>query len=227
MRKPQDPAPEASHPWLAVDTQVLSKKLATALGLKGKKGVRISEVYPDSDAAAAGFLVGDILTQIDGTPIEASETHDSRVFDEMIRAYKVGSKAVFTVYRGTNKIEVTATLNAAPAPETDLKEIEDAVLEFKGRDVSYFDRVRHRWSKDQGGALVTYVERGGWAYMAGLSSGDLVLEVDGHAVATAGELDAQLKALHDKQAKHMAFLVRRGIHTRFIELEPKHRAESK
>lgn len=226
VRKPQDPASEAKHPWLAVDTQVLSKKLAAALGLKGKKGVRICEIYPDSDAAAAGFQVGDIVTQIDGNPIEASEPHDARVFEEMIRAYKVGSKAVFNVFRGTEKLEVTATLNAAPAPESELKELEDAVLEWKGRDVSYFDRIRHRWAKDQGGVLVTNVESGGWAYVAGLAAGDLVLELDGKAVANVSDLDARLKALHDQQARHLALLVRRGIHTRFIELEPRKRAES-
>jgi S1-C subfamily serine protease len=139
----------------------------------------------------------------------------------MIRGYKVGTKVVFTAYRGQEKLELTATLNAAPTPERELKELDDTVLEFKARDVSYFDRVRHRWAKDQGGAFVTQVESGGWSYVGGLAGGDLVLALDGHAVANVSELEALLKPLHEKHAKHLAFLVKRGIHSHFVEIEPK------
>src|SRR5262249_13833608 len=124
-KKPQDPTPEAKKPWLAVETQVLSKKLAAALGLKGKKGVRLVRVYEETAAAEAGFKVGDVITHIDGTVVEASEPHDSEVFQEMVRSYKVGTKAVFTVWRDGQKTEVTALLGEAPKPERELREHED------------------------------------------------------------------------------------------------------
>jgi serine protease Do len=221
VRKPQDPTRDARHPWLAVDTQVLSRKLAGSLGLKGKKGVRITQVFPDSNASEAGFQVGDIVTHIDGNAIEASEPHDAEVFAEMIRGYKLDSKAVFTVFRGTEKVEITASLTAAPTPEHEFKEFDDAFLEFKARDVSYFDRVRNKWTKDQGGAFVTYVESGGWASVGGLGKGDLVLAVDGHPVAQVSDLETLVKAAQEKHASHVAFLVKRGIHTHFLEIEPK------
>jgi serine protease Do len=220
VRPPQPPTPEAKKAWFPAQTQVLSRKLATALGLKGKKGVRISQVYPESAAEKAGFLVGDVLTHIDGQPIEASEPHDARVFGEMIRAYRIDQKAAFTVWREGRKLEVECVLGEAPKPERELAVHEDTSLEFSARDVSYFDRVERRWAMDQRGALVTQVEAGGWAAVGGLRSGDLVLAVDGRPVEGAEALGALLKPLAARRVKRAALLVRRGIHTMFVEIEP-------
>jgi len=220
IRTPQDPTPEAKKPWFAASTQVLSRKLATAIGLKGKKGVRISQVYPDGPAEAAGLQLGDVLTHIDGQPIEASEPQDARIFDDMIRMYKIDTVALFTVWRDGKKVEVSYKLGEAPKPVRDLKVYEDLALEFKARDVAYMDRLERRWAKDQEGAIVSEVESGGWAAVGGLRTGDLVLAVDGKEVKSAQDLEAHLTPLAKKQVKRAALLVRRGIHTMFVELEP-------
>jgi serine protease Do len=219
-KKPQDPTPEAKKPWLGVDTQVLSKKLAQALGLKGKKGVRITALYPDSPAEAAGLLVGDIVTHIDDQPIEATEQRGADVFDDMIRVYKVDSKAVFKVIRGKDTMDVTATLGEAPKPERELAEHEDTVLELKTRDVSYFDRVRHRWKKDEAGALVTQLEQGGWASFGGIHPDDLIQQVAGKPVTSVKDLIPILEEIEKSRPRTVSFLVKRGIHTLFVELEP-------
>jgi serine protease Do len=219
-KKPQDPTPEARKPWLAVETQVLSKKLAAALGLKGKKGVRVSAVYADTKAAEAGFEVGDIITHVDGAAIEASEQRDPEVFREMIRGYKVGATAEFTVIRGEETKKITAVLDAAPRPERELKEHEDAVLEFKVRDITFFDRVRHQWKKDEAGAIVSAVEAGGWASFGGIKLGDLIQSVDGHDVASVSDLKPMLEVIAEKHPRRIAVLVKRGIHTLFVEIEP-------
>jgi serine protease Do len=220
IKQPQEPTPEARKAWFAVSSQVLSKKLAAALGMKGKKGVRISQVYPDSAAEKAGFQVGDIVTHIDGQAIEASEPQDAHVFDDMIRAYKIGATAEFTVVRDGQASKITCVLDEAPAPEREFKVYEDMALEFKARDISYFDRIDHRWPKELSGALVAQAESGGWAAVGGLHVGDVVLAADGRPVASAKDLEAALKPAEEKHARHFALLVRRGIHTLFVEIEP-------
>jgi len=168
-----------------------------------------------------------VITHVDGQVAEASEAHDSDVFDEMIRGYKVGAKAAFTVWRDGQKTEITALLGEAPKPERELREHEDVVLELKVRDISFFDRVRHRWKKEETGVLVSGLEAGGWAAFGGLHQGDLIRAVDGHAVATVADLEPHLKEIHDKRPKEITFLVRRGIHTLFLQLEPTWPAEKK
>ncbi|MBS2021453.1 MAG: PDZ domain-containing protein [Deltaproteobacteria bacterium] len=221
IRTPQEPASEVRKAWLPVSTQVLTKKLAAAMGLKGKRGVRITQVFPQSSAEAAGFKVGDVVTHIDGVLIEASEPHDSDVFDGMIRQYKLGKAAEFTVIRDGKPMSLTVTLDEGPKPDREMRVYADEQLEFRARDVSLFDRVRSRWDQKQGGALVSQVEEGGWAAVGGLRTDDLILGVDGKAVAQLNDLQAGLKSAREAKEKRVVLLVRRGVHTLFVELEPK------
>ncbi|MBA3707198.1 MAG: PDZ domain-containing protein [Planctomycetes bacterium] len=220
IRRQQDPPAAARKSWLPVATQVLSPKLATALDLKGKKGVRVTQVYPESVAAEAGFQVGDIITHIDDLPIEASSPQDSQVFEGMVRAYKPETRAEFTVIRDGKPTKVGVTLTAAPKQENEQKVYEDITFEFKVRDISYLDRVKHRWAKEESGALVIEVESGGWAAVATLQAGDLIKAIDGHPVADAKDLESRMKPIADKHATHVTVLVKRGIQTAFIELQP-------
>ncbi|HVY61998.1 MAG TPA: PDZ domain-containing protein [Planctomycetota bacterium] len=226
VKAPQDPTPEARKAWFPASTQVLSKKLAVGLGLKGKKGVRICQVYPESEAEKAGFQVGDIITHIDDQVVDASEPQDAQVFDDMIRGYKIGTKATFTVIRGAGAgskgetVKIEAVLNEAPQPSNKLHTNDDMVLEFKTRDISYMDRLERRWSKDVTGAIVSHVESGGWAAVGGLHMGDVIQAVDGTPIPDVKALEAALKTIHEKRPKHIAMLVKSGIHTHFVEIEP-------
>src|SRR5207237_8853524 len=167
------------------------------------------------------FKVGDIVTHIDGVAIESSEQHDADVFDGMIRAYPRGAKAEFTMVRDGKPLTLNAVLEQGPPPERDMRVYEDAQLEFRARDVPVFDRLRRRWAADQGGALVTQAEAGGWASVGGLREDDLIVAVDGQPVAQLDDLETQMNAAGKRKVKQIVLLVRRGVHTLFVELEPK------
>jgi serine protease Do len=220
IRKPQEPILEAKKAWLPVATQVLSRKLARALGIPKEKGVRVTQLLPVPASVQIPFQVGDIITHVDGRPVEASEEGDDQIFDMMTRMYKVGTTAEFKVIRGGKPVNIKAVLSEQPKPEKELKVYEDVVLEFKTRDISYFDRVRNHWAVEEEGALVTQVETGGWADIAGLRDGDLILKVEKSAVQGSESLESALKNVYAKGDRHIVFLVRRGIYTLFIEIEP-------
>ena len=220
LRRPQRPPAEARKAWLPVATQVLSRKLAKALDLPGKKGVRITQVYPESSAQAAGFKVGDILTHADSQPIEASEPQDAEVFKAMIRAYRVGSQAEFTVIRSGETSMLSAVLVAMPTPEGELQVYEDLLFEFKARDISYLDRVANRWSEEESGAVVSQVDAGGWAAVAGLKARDLIKAVDHQEVKGVQDLEVRLDAAGNRKPANIPLFVKRGIYTLFLELQP-------
>src|SRR5207248_11112808 len=123
--------------------------------------------------------------------------------------------------RDGQSTEVTAVLDAAPKAERELEENDDTVLELKTRDLSYFDRQRRRLSSGEKGALIVGVEQGGWASFGGLRSGDIIESADGRAVTCVQDLVPILDEIHRKRPRTIAFLVKRGIHTQFVELEPK------
>jgi S1-C subfamily serine protease len=218
IRTPQEPAAEAIRGWLPITTQVLSPKLATALGYKGRKGARVTQVYPDGDST--GLKVGDVITKVDDALVEASEPQDTDVFDALVRAYKPGSKAQFAVLRDGKPLALTITLREGPRQENELRVYEDVTLEFRARDISYLDRVKRRWSKDEAGALVSQVDTGGWAAVGGLRADDLITSVDGKPVRTVQQLEALLRPVKEKKPHHLTFFVKRGVQTLFLELQP-------
>ena len=218
IRPPQEPPQEARRGWLPVSTQVLSPKLATALGYKGRKGARVTQILPDGDAS--GLRVGDVVTKVDDALVEASEPQDADVFDALLRAYKPGSKAVLAVLRDGKPMELAVTVKEAPRLENELRVYEDVLLEFRARDISYLDRVKRRWEKETTGALVSQVDAGGWASVGGLRTDDLVLAVDGKTVRDVKELEKELKPVKETKPGEVVLFVRRGLQTLFVELQP-------
>ena len=71
------------------------------------------------------------------------------------------------------------------------------------------------------GVRVVTVETAGWAALAGLTSGDILLAIDGQPIESVATLKDRLAALRMAQPRRVTFFVRRGIYTEFLELEPR------
>ena len=71
----------------------------------GGAGVRVARVLDGSPAAAAGIQAGDILVALDGRPISGL-----RDFSETLKAHAPGDTVRLTLRRGTETIQLTATL---------------------------------------------------------------------------------------------------------------------
>jgi serine protease Do len=207
--------------WLGVETQVLTSDLAEALGLEGKKGVRVTRVIPDSAAATAGLKVGDIFLKLDGQVINASTPADQELFDNLIREHKVGGEAELSGVRAGAPFNVTAKLSRQPKPDSDQQEYKEEQFEFKARDLSLNDRLEERLNPDDQGVRINSVQRAGWAALAGLSPGDILLSVGGQPVDNIAALKKVMVQLCDTKPRRVTFFVRRGIRTAYLELEPK------
>jgi S1-C subfamily serine protease len=194
--------------------------LKEQLKLQNQSGVRISYVYPDSTAAQAGLKVNDIITKIDAQPIDASEHQDSEVFETMIRAYRIGSKVALTVIRDGKEMEIPAELAQQPKLERELKSNDDVELGFKAREISYLDRMKYLQPEGTTGVIVTDVERGGWADVGGLEIEDIIQGINQTPIKDVPGLESILKKEKEKRAKFIAFFIKRGIRTLFLELQP-------
>ncbi|MCI0541392.1 MAG: PDZ domain-containing protein, partial [Verrucomicrobiales bacterium] len=73
----------------------------------------------------------------------------------------------------------------------------------------------------QTGVLVEEVKSGGWAELGQLYVGDLILEIDGQPMRNVDELRPAMEQIAAAKKRSVVFKVLRGIHTRFLELEPK------
>jgi serine protease Do len=212
---------EAWKPWLGVSTQVLTAELAEAIGLPTQsRGVRLSQVFPNTPAERAGMQAGDLLFRIDGQIIQAYRPEDVEVFGNMIKQYRVDSTVGFEVWRDGQKIDLNATLDKRPTPANELPEYEDEELEYTVRELSFGDRVFLRIESEDHALLVENVESAGWASLAGLRQGDLLLRVNGTEVHGVEQMNEVMDQIHQSKPQRVIFFVKRGIHTLFIEIEP-------
>ncbi len=94
-----------SGAFLGVATTDLTPELRRHFGVPEDAGVLVSKVVEDSAAAAAGVLVGDILTLVDGETV-ASQGQLLRA----IRSREPGVAVVLELWRDGSVRSVTATL---------------------------------------------------------------------------------------------------------------------
>ena len=210
----------AKKAWIGIDTQVISADLAVALGIAGSKGVRVTQVHPGTSAEEVGLKTGDLLLKLDGAAIPTSRPEESDVFPSLIRQYKIGSEVVLAVRRGAEDLEIKVALDASPEGTSELDSYECKTLEFNSRDLGQVDRVSETLAADFKGVLITAVTPAGWAALGGLSAGDILISLDGKAVDSVATMKPILAELEKNQRGSVVLFVRRGISTRYIELEP-------
>ena len=215
------PPGRTARAWLGVETQVLTSDLAESLGLAGKKGVRVTQVSPDSPARQSGLKVGDVLLKLDGQVIPASTLADQELFENLLHEYKAGSEVELSGIRDEKPLSLTVKLEPQPTPDADLTELKDERFRFKAREISYHDRLEEQLPAGFQGVRIVNVERAGWAALAGLNAGDLLISVDGRVTDSIAALKTIFGQLREARPRRVVLFVHRGIHTRFLEVEPR------
>ena len=217
---PEDRPSQAKKAWLGVATQVLTRKLAKAMKLAGKPGVRVTQVFAGTTARQAGLKVGDIILKLDGEVVPARQPEDHEVFAHRIRQYKIGATVELDLVRGGQRRKLAVKLQAQPTPPAELKQYKDEDFEFTARELSFDDRVQRHLTEADRGVLIQSVQTAGWAALAGLAPGSVLLRIDDKPVGDVAALEKIMEEIRRKRPKRVVFFVRRGILTVFVELEP-------
>lgn len=220
-KEPEYLIKEAKKAWLPVATQVLTSKMADALGLGKKTGVRITRIYPHATVEEADLEVGDIIIALDGESIPASEPEDTDVFPVMVRQHRIGSKVELTLWRDGKEVKVKVELASSPKLASEMESYYDDNLEFSARDVVFADQLKPGWQDGRGVVIIKSVNEGGWAALAQLAVGDMLLRVDGKRTENIGELKKIMEQVAAEKLERVVFEVQRGIHHLYLELEPK------
>jgi S1-C subfamily serine protease len=138
----------------------------------------------------------------------------------MIRQYTIGSTVELTVERGGAERKVAVALQSSPQLSREMRKYHDDNFEFRVRNLAPEDREEKGVAEKEGGVLVDAVTEGGWAALARLAVGDVILSVDGESVADVRDVQARMLEIAKRKAPVAVFHVRRGIRTLFVELQP-------
>jgi len=199
--------------WLGVSIQSVTPELAKSFGLKEPTGALVAEVTKDSPAEKAGFERGDIITEFNSTPIK-----DSHELPALVARTPVGEKAQITILRGGKG--QTLTVNLGELPEQQAKaESEGESGENWGMTVASLSADaarRFQLERDKKGVVVTEIEPGSSAELAGIQPGDIIEEVNRQPVESVEDFNKVMTDAKDKET--LLLLARRGNFTSFFAL---------
>ena len=210
----------ARKPGLSAELQALSPELAAALGLEGRSGALVTLVYRGHSAERAGFVKGDILLKLDGDPVKCERPEDVEDVYAQVRRYRIGHEIPCDVLRGGKTQTLTLKLEEDLSTSEERNPYKDDVFELTVEKLTELERIHRDIPADLEGVKIALVETGGWAQLAGLASGDILLAMDGTTTADVATAEKLLKKAAGNKAKRVVFFLRRGVHTFFAELEP-------
>jgi serine protease Do len=179
-------------------------------------GVRIGAVIRQSPADRAGLRGGDLVTAIDGQPVESTQE-----FIQSISGRGPGAWVDLELWRRGSERRVTVRLERFPEDAARLRDVKLGWAGIEGLDVPL--QLREQWGgSEERGVLVGAVVEQGPAERGGVRPGDLVLEVDGEPVASAGDMAMRIARVGDGAKVELA-LSRQGLALTvevLLEIEP-------
>ncbi len=219
-KEPSPQGGELPKAWIGIQVQVLVPAVAKALDLKGKKGFRVTQVFPETEAAKAGLRAGDIVYALNGSFLRAYRLQDSEMLRRRVEDLTIGTNATLSVYRDGKRFDVEVKLEETPTTAIEATTAKCESLEFAVRDITFMDRIRNKWPADQRGVVVTNVVPGGWASLGGLRGRDLILGIDDEAVADAEAFEKAVETIEETKPSRVKVFVKRGHRTAFVFIEP-------
>ena len=183
--------------YLGVDLQDINAGLSREFGVPDANGALVTEVGPDTPAAKAGLMPGDVVVAINGKAVAGA---DNLIVS--MSQLRPGTKADLKVYRGGQPKIIPVTLAERPdisktvakpsdneTANADQKPTADALDGVKVNNLTPRLRYQLHTGADLTGALVTDIDDNSNSYESGLRVGDVILEINKEPVA--GAPDAQ------------------------------------
>jgi S1-C subfamily serine protease len=218
----QNPPTEAgtSKGWLGIRPQVLDQETAAYFGVQESGGVLVSKVFEDTPAEQAGLQPEDIITHIDGEPVDVHKEEHYSVFVRRIQRIKPGTLTKFTVRRGDKEMEIGVTIGEKPKQVAQAETVEFKALGLTVRELTFDTRELAKLPLETTGVVVNSVDAAGAAGIAELETGDIILEVDGAKVNGLEGFKEIVEGLKEEQKAETVFFVHRGGQTKFVNVKP-------
>jgi serine protease Do len=197
--------------WLGVMIQNVTPELKAKLGLGTDEGALVSDVVPGGPAEKAGIKRGDVITQFDGKIIRSS-----RDLPFVVASTPIGRSVVVEVMRGNQRMNLRVKTE-------ELKEEAEEVPSSEPRPYlgMHVQQITPEMAKNYdlsrtSGVVIVQVERGSPAAEAGLTPGDIIVEIDKRPVKDIKTLNNLLAGI--KEADTILFLIDRDGTTIFLTL---------
>jgi len=165
--------------WIGAVTATITPEEARRLSLRASRGALVSRVFPGSPALAAGLRPGDVITAVEGKPVDSREA-----FSTFTSTVPSGQPVQLTVLReGASK---TITIRPADPP----RDLGLRILwEIAGLRVA-----------NSRGVVIEQVANGSRSANIGLAPGDYIVGVNGNPIQSIDDLNNALIGSADRSS---------------------------
>ena len=205
---------------LGVSVQALTSDLASSLGLKQVRGVLVSGVTPGGPADKAGLRTSDVITAIDGHPVDDPNDLRNRVAGDT-----PNSQVKLSIIRDGREQQVNAKLGELTAESAKSERSSggsgnaagDQRLGVSVEPLTSDLAGQLGLPKGTQGVVVRGLEPDGPAARAGVQTGDVIVAVNRQPVRSASDITAALKGASSRPS---LLLINRGGQNLFLTVKP-------
>jgi serine protease Do len=208
--------------YLGIGIQPLDSDLADQLGAGASEGAVITEVQPNSPAAAAGLQPQDVVVEFGGAAV-----HSPGQLSALAGRTVIGSKQPMVVIRDGKRLTLHVTVKEQPkgygevtaSLEEEPVATESAKFDRFGLEVAPLtaDVAKELNLKSTDGVVITGVEEGSPAANVGLETSMVVAQVGKMPVHNVDEFNAAMA--NASPEKGVLLLVRSAQGSRFVVLK--------
>jgi serine protease Do len=207
-----------SRGWIGVQIQPVTPDIADSLGLKKAEGALVAEPQANGPAAKAGIESGDVITAVNGETVK-----DARELARTIGGLAPGNAVKLNVlHKGQDKV-INLTLGQLPnsvEAKADTDKGDNDKGASRGIDVPRLGLTVAPANSVAGagkdGVVVTEVDPKSAAAERGFKEGDVILEVAGKNVTSAGDVRDAINAARTDNKNSVLMRVKSGGSSRFV-----------
>ena len=205
---------------LGVGVQALTSDLASGLGLKEVRGVLVNSVAPGSPADRAGLRNGDVITAIDGHPVD-----DPNALRNRVATTAPDSQVRLSIIRDGKAQQLNAKLVELTAESATAQRFPGGAGNATGdrRIGVSVEPLTPGIAEELGvrsgtqGLVVRSVDPRGPAARAGVQPGDVIVEVNRQPVRSSSEIATALKGSSSRPG---LLLIHRNGQSLFLTVTP-------
>ena len=178
------------RPWAGLRGQPLTAELAQNLQISKTSGMIITAIHPQSPFHEAGFVLGDVMTAVNGKPVSTPAELLYRLAVEGI-----GGSAQITRVTAKGSVALSVDLISAPdVPKRTITEFDERSF-FPDLKVSSINpAVLAELDLIWGSKGFVVLESGRIAASIGIKQGDILLSANGQDLMKAEDIDAILSS---------------------------------
>lgn len=210
---------KASHGWLGVQIQDVTRELAESFGMKKPQGALVAKIIPGGPAEQAGLQIGDIITEFNGQLIDHSAD-----LPPMVGITPINDSATLKIIRQGEPRTLHFSVGLLPEEDNPL-----ALLGKNSPNKSPENQLgitvseltpdqRQLLQIPRNGVLVQEVMKGA-SRDAGIQRGDVILRIQNNIVRDLNDFDKIVKKL--PTGVSIAVLIQRQGNPVFLALKLK------